>query len=228
MKFSFIILALSLLVTHGQQSFHQYRRKQPASASTTLKTGLVAYWSLSGNLTDSHGTNTLVGNVSPVYTTGKIHSQAITNGSRVTGPMVGTAANATWSMMLWVKTPDVAVSSKVCIGWYGGTINIEWRDADRFRVNPPSLDYYVPGQIQVATWYFVTAGYDGSAYWLSANDGTRVTLTQASAAQTTIPFGIDFDAVIIKGPAAFWTKSLSTAEVTQLYNSGSGLPYSSW
>jgi len=228
----FIALLISAICANAQiknvsSAYAAAYLKAPAGG-TTLKTGLVAYWSLDGVLTDSHGTNTLVGNVGLTYTTGIVHSQAKTNGSRVTGPIVSYGANQPWTMMVWVKPRVGFLGNKNIIGRYNpAEPQLYLRDADRFRCNPGGADYYVPGQIQSNTWYCVVGGYDGSAYWITADNGTRATITTTCPAGTA-EFSIDADADHIIGPGAYWTKSLTATEVGLLYNSGAGLPYSSW
>jgi hypothetical protein len=78
------------------------------------------------------------------------------------------------------------------------------------------------------TWYFIAAGYDLTNLWIKVNNSAKDTMTN-SAAHFSIPFtlggcanggGLYFNGSIDE--AGVWNRTLTTNEITFLYNSGKG------
>jgi hypothetical protein len=86
------------------------------------------------------------------------------------------------------------------------------------------------------TWYNITGGWDGSNVWISVNAAARVTTAFTGPLhQDTIGFQLGFEAgsgspFIGKiDEFGFWVgRDLTNCEVSQLYNGGAGLPFSSF
>jgi hypothetical protein len=86
------------------------------------------------------------------------------------------------------------------------------------------------------TWYNVTGGWNGTNVWISVNAATRVTAPFSGPLhQDAIGFQLGFEAG--SGSAfsgkldefGFWVgRDLTNCEVSQLYNGGAGLPFSSF
>ncbi|HEU5313486.1 MAG TPA: LamG domain-containing protein [Candidatus Udaeobacter sp.] len=86
------------------------------------------------------------------------------------------------------------------------------------------------------TWYNVTGGWDGTNVWISVNAGARVTAPFSGPLhQDTVGFQIGYE-LGSGAPFAgkldefgFWVgRDLTAGEVSQLYNGGAGLPFSSF
>jgi len=86
------------------------------------------------------------------------------------------------------------------------------------------------------TWYNVCGGWDGSNVWISVNAAARVTTAFTGPLhQDTIGFQLGFEAGSgspFSGKLdefGFWVgRDLTNCEVSQLYNGGAGLPFSSF
>jgi len=86
--------------------------------------------------------------------------------------------------------------------------------------------------ISTATWYFLYCYYDGTNIGLSVNNGTAATAAFSADikdATTTFAIGADFVAGVASnfwngriGPVVIWKRTLTAAEQTYLYNSGTG------
>lgn len=106
--------------------------------------------------------------------------------------------------------------------------------------------YTATGKISTATWYHAVMVFDGTQTG-DANrlklylDGAQETLTFVGSGipSTTYNTAADnFHVGTVSGSSFYfdgridelgvWSRDLSSAEVTELYNSGSGLPYSSF
>lgn len=219
----------------------------------SLSTNLVAYWKFdesSGNASDSSGNgNTLTNNNTVTYTTGKINNCA-TFGSSDTDKyfQVNSALSATsggaYSVSMWVNINtdpasnsyfiyDVDNTNIRLVIWYldsSGTKTLRFYDSGT------SMDYNTA--LTVGTWYHivitrsaskamtlylngssVASGFTGGS---SANALNRTVLGGASDSQTSA------NALCKIDETGAWSRALSSTEVTQLYNSGNGLPYSSF
>lgn len=85
-----------------------------------------------------------------------------------------------------------------------------------------------------ATWYHIVCWHDATAneIGITVNDGTPVTTSRSAGVNdgnrgfcigASILQGLYFDGLIDE--FGFWKKVLSSSEITELYNSGSGLAY---
>ena len=95
------------------------------------------------------------------------------------------------------------------------------------------------GSPSTATWYFLVATYNAgtNTISLSVNDGTADTASHSGGAYNgAAQFRIGaiqyptiesyFDGLIDQ--VAIWKRVITGSEITQLYNSGNGLAYTSW
>ena len=94
------------------------------------------------------------------------------------------------------------------------------------------------GAPSLSTWYFIAAWHDsvGNTINICVNDGTvNSTATTAGVFDGTAPFqigaligGAGTNVYYMNGridEAGFWKRVLTSAEITQLYNSGNGMSY---
>lgn len=217
-----------------------------------LKTSLISYWKLeeaSGNRADSHGSNTLTDNNTVTQATGKIgnagqftsasseYLNSTDNASLSTGDIDFTFA--TWVYLdtkganrrILAKTNNVA-SSEYILTYRSATDRFDFTIAD----GAIQADANNLGSPSATTWYFIVCWHDSVANTLNiqVNNGTA----DSSATGGTAPSDTAFDFQIGRtageymngriDDTAFWKRTLTAAEKTQLYNSGNGYSYSLW
>jgi hypothetical protein len=80
-------------------------------------------------------------------------------------------------------------------------------------------------------------GFDGTNIWIQMNAAARGTAAVGTPPLFTsvAPFAIGNYSPTTNlpingyvGHCAFWTRSLSTADITKLYNGGNPLPFANW
>lgn len=227
-----------------------------AGGSSTLNTGLTAYWKLdeaSGTRADS-GSNAqdLSDSSTTATATGKIN-----NGIDVEfgGPShlyhadsstLSLGTDTAFTFSVWLKfesftgfrtgiivknTDRSGVADEYILDYRADSI-------ERFTLTvgngatSATVSASTFGTPSLATWYLVTAGHDPAldVLWIQVNAGTRDTAvwsggTQDTSAEFRIGTFTDnanlcFDGVIDE--PGFWKRSLSTAEVTEIYAAGIG------
>lgn len=218
-----------------------------------LVDNLVSYWSLeeaSGTRNDSHGTNHLTDNNTVASATGKVGSAAdfedanseslsITDNASLslTGDMTvavwinaETISGATNDICGKFKAPSNQISWLLIVRGSTGTISgLVSGDGTSFTM-VDSVTMPWPG-----TWYFVVFQHDATANQIKikVNNGSWSTASHSTnifdgTAQFRIGARDDpsnyWDGLIDE--CAIWSRCLSDAEVTDLYNSGSGRDYS--
>jgi hypothetical protein len=223
--------------------------KTLAATGTTLKTGLVSWWSFdSTSWSDSHGSNTLTANGSPTSTTGlkgnafNVNAGAnyLTCASNSTLQVGGTD----FSIAVWVHRGDTSFDRDIInkrTGSAGGEEYVIYvrAIADSLKVNFEISDSISSHTLVSTTgisndgWHLVicTHAVATGVMTVSVDAGTRDTFT---ASAVTIPT-VTGPLTIGNGPnngwydtldeLGFWKKVLTTTEETALYNSGAGLAY---
>lgn len=215
-----------------------------------LTDSIIAYWKLneaSGNATDSVGSNTLTDNNSVGSTTGKISNCRTFNG---TNQKLSIADNAdvsfgdeAMSISCWLYFPTTVTGNVPVLGkwdWGTGTdhsyvIRTAAGGVIRFLASPDgSASTTVSSSTTLSpdTWYHVVCYHDPTANTIGiiVNDGTPDTNSHSTGIAdgthafemggsnaTYCPVRID--------EVGLWGKVLSSQEVTDLYNSGSGYSY---
>lgn len=217
-----------------------------------LTTSIVSYWKLdesSGDAADSVGGFTLTNANTTTYSTGKINNCGSFDASltqylyhaddaalRPTTSFTFTGW-AKWTGSIFVPV-ILAKQTSDSAGYvlYVDTFNsnkLTWGvdDSTNFRV-----DLHSTNSTSADTWFFFVVWYDSdnNQTGMSVDNGTPVTtgitgITQDSGSEfrigaryypgSNIPFNGLIDEV------GFWTKVLSSDEITQLYNGGAGLSY---
>jgi hypothetical protein len=229
-----------------------------ATAGVHLLNTLISYWKLddtggSGSTwNDSNGTNHLtdhagVGSVASVA--GKINTSAQFVSAndqtlrRVNNSSLQVTSDFTFS--LWVKL--IAQTGSFLVSKYEVAVtanpdyNLQYTAGGgfEFSVNGSSGTGVAKtgGATSNGVWTHIVTWYDSGTgqLYLRINDTTTYQSTTAPAlVQTTVGFGIGGsytgglapDAVIDE--VGFWKRKLTLVEITSLYNSGSGLAYSSF
>lgn len=211
-------------------------------AAAQLSSGLVSCWTLdeaSGNRADSVGGHTLTDTNSVPSATGKISTAAGpfgTNRGLDGGNILGgTAARA---FALWVKiastsSSDRFVFSKGSAGTeYNFGLYLRSTGAYAMFGTGNTFAAFSGGSWNVDTnWHHLVTNYDGAGTWTLYLDGSSVGTASETPGVTITPnfmignlqtsLGFPYDGLIDEFAA--WSRTLSGAEVTSVYNSGSGL-----
>jgi hypothetical protein len=215
------------------------RKRATGAAASSLLNGLVTYWKLD-NLTwaDSVGSANLANNGVTVGTpklgAGSAEFDGTNYLSLVSNPAVQ-MGDIDFTITCWALldtlTSSVAIVSKgnvtdeYWLGFSGAATNF------RFYVNNNALTATAP--VSASTWYFLTAWHEAAAntIYLQVNNGTPVSLTTSSTPTIgTTDFNIGADPIprLFDGridEVGIWKRVLTLSEISDLYNSGSGLSY---
>ena len=222
-------------------------------SSSDLLESITHYWKLdesSGNASDSVGSLTLTNNNTATFTTGLINnagtlasasSQFFDTSSAIDG-----SALTAYTASAWYKpssTPgtdenQIVFSSFNSAGAFrlyyrnvSGTVEVTCTHYDSVGTGYP-INYVTT--LSNGTWYHLMCTWDGSTVTLYV-DGSPRGSTSVSTIDTSQSYGtaIGSDPTTAAGGYAngqidevgFWTRALSSSEISELYNSGSGNQY---
>lgn len=222
----------------------KYLKFSVASSGSTLLDGLISYWKLeetSGNAADSAGSNTGTVTGCTYNVTGKVNKCYTFNGSTGNvncGDPTNLRLTTQGTIAAWInadaRTNNVIASKG---NWStdrdgytfvlsSGYLVMELADASS------SIYAQSSAQLTLGTWYHVIATWDSSNLYLYINgsqDGTASNgKTMTSSGKTfyigyngdySAPFSGEIDEVGV------WNRKLTTSEIAELYNSGSGKTY---
>lgn len=208
-----------------------------------LTDNLVSYWKLdesSGNAADSVGSNTGTNNGTVTYSTGKINNGAVFNGSSQYFT-VGTSLLSNYTALTvagWVKldvnNTYMRFVSKTDSSTYNQMIRLTNTGKLVAHVHT-TTETTITGSttLSTGTWYHFAYTYDGSninLYLNGSTDATQVskTGTLPTKAQTVNIGRESAGSEYIDGmldEIGIWSRALSGAEISELYNSGNGLAY---
>lgn len=201
--------------------------------------GLVSYYKLdesSGNATDAHGSNTLTDNNTVGTASGKISTARDferSNDEYLYNSSPSGVNLQTVSVSAWVNVESFVdyggIVSNFPTGWYlhtmAGSTRFEWYIQDSVKVQSTGHS--------TATWYHLVGVMDGATDTLTlyVNGSSVGTNTFAGTMTYSTPhlqigntrFLGTFDGLIDE--VGIWNVALTGADVTALYNSGSGLAY---
>lgn len=212
-----------------------------------LSTNLVSYWKLdeaSGNASDSVASSTLSNN-SVSYSTGKINNGASFSGSTSsyfnTASVSGLNQTGPRTIAMWVKPNSV---TGYCNLWsksqssnengelfiHDGKLRFEARFGGTYQTPEETT-----ASISTGSWKHVVMTYDSSnvkfyvngslTYTSSSISGTTPTNTSDLTLGTRRSPSIDSPYNGMIDEVGFWSRALTSTEVTELYNSGAGLSY---
>lgn len=213
-----------------------------------LKTSLISYWKLgeaSGTRVDSHGSNDLTDNNTVLSAAGILGDAAdfeyanseYLNHTDNTDLSTG---DIDFTFACWIKAETLPGSTVfACKGGFGA---LEWfldcNNGTNIRFVISGLQTVTStGTISTGNWYFVVAWHDATANTinLQINDGSVDTLSSVTGPTDGAgdfylgflgDFGMYWDGLIDE--AAFWKRTLTSGERTEIYNSGAGLSYDDW
>jgi len=216
---------------------------------------LVSYWKFdesSGNAADAHGSNTLTNNNTATFAAGKINNGADLESSSsqsfsiADGSQSGLDITGDLSLSMWLN-PESITGTHGLVSKFVDSGQMAYRLA--FNTTQIFLTVSAAGFIETnavwtnplstGSWQHIVVTYDASAgeatlYYNGTADTTETGLA-TSIKNSTATFRIGARSSVLDAAELFydgkidevgiWSKTLSGAEVTSLYNSGSGLAY---
>lgn len=206
-----------------------------------LLTSGFAYWKFdesSGNASDSVGSNTATNVGTATYAAGKLNNGTTLNGSSqyftfATTPQTGAGS---WSVNTWVKTSSSG-SLKEFLFWGSNSVDAGI-DFYMSSGNKLVANFYGGAGIATSTtsintgaWVMCSITYDGTNIRVYVNGVLEATGANkaGSLSGTTRIIGADGTPGNYWNGSldemGIWTRTLTGAEITSLYNSGSGYQY---
>lgn len=224
------------------------------STHSTLPTNLVSYWKLdesSGTRVDSHGSNDLTDNNTVLSATGIINNGAdfeATNSEYLSitdASQSGLDITGDLSISMWMKPESWSGQDfwigKDSISAGGRSYIISTTDTyllfDASSNGTSAVEKISAHGMSTGTMYHVVLTYNASAgtayFYVNNSKGSQMTGFPTSIYNGNADFTIGAygapgnysDGVVDE--VGIWSKELTDSEVSDLYNSGSGLPYSS-
>ena len=212
------------------------------TAGSSLEAGLVAYYKLdesSGDASDATGGgNTLTNNTgATTYVSSKINNGALFNNTStkylwINNSLTFTSTGTrTWSC--WVNVSSFAADGYILDNLMSDTSKrfILYSGSDSKIHMFANGNEVTTGVLSTGTWYFVTCTQNGSTFELFLNGTSQGTTTLGGLSYTTSKFWVGQSyATGGNGRSTIdeiglWRRKLTSSEITQLYNSGSGLQY---
>ena len=222
--------------------------------NSSLATDLVSYWEFeeaSGSRIDSHGSNDLTDNNTVGQATGKIGNAAdleLANSESLSitdAAQTGLDITGDFSMSLWWK-PESKGTSQVFIGKWAPSnysYGVRYQASDGFSMYNSSNGSSVFGfgskvshAITIGNWYHVVAVFDVSAgsckFYIDGVDIGSSTGMRTSTFNGAAPFTVgkvgtadELGDGLYDELAVWGGRLLSAGDVSDLYNSGNGIPY---
>jgi hypothetical protein len=208
----------------------------------------------SGNATDSHGTNDLTDTNTVGTNTGKVgNARSFVRANEEYFSLASNSdlsiasINVSYEFSCWVQISDTTNNKQIITKRTNQEVQLGLEYMLRVDGDVPKVYWGTAGSfgsvssgatLSTGTWYFLTFGYDDSAdqFFVTVNAGARTnsaaTTDQAVAGTNT--FGIGGTSIFAANEdhnglideVGFWkTRTLTSQERTDLYNSGNGLAY---
>lgn len=207
-----------------------------------LSSGLTAYYTLEGNSTDNSGNSHTGTDTSITYSSGngKISQGAGFNGSSSYISIPSYTVGASWSISMWIKQSSGDVGEAIARDESAGSRGMSlYCDSSGFALSTfnTSNTNYDTGIYSIThqgNWTHVVAIYEaGVNARIIVNNNTPRTVACTGNSKDTndITIGrrnypgsnIYFTGAIDE--VGVWNRVLTSTEITELYNSGSGITY---
>ena len=209
-----------------------------------LATGLVSYWELeeaSGTRVDSHGSNDLTDNNTVLNATGKQGNGADFEAANaeflnIALGSTGLELNASFSVAFWIKPETVGLQAIYQSGTNTNFWVIQSFQGRIFFTEDNIADYTSDVTLSAGTWRHVVVTKDGDAannlkIYLDGSLNKTFSSGAAASPTGTASMGVYntgsnsryLDAVIDE--FGIWSRAITSAEVSDLYNTGAGIPY---
>ena len=200
----------------------------------SLKTNLTHYYTFDSDASDSVGS--VDGTVSgATNTTGKINNGYLFDGSNdyITIPASATNNLSTGTISLWLKmhdeTLDYNIFAKDSANFRAQYSNSN--DDVYFKVNGET-NIYTDVNVDWTQWHFLVFTWDGETkrIYVDGSEAMNASTTNSSPTSGDLYLGhnsVDTNEILYgtMDEVGIWDRALSSAEVTELYNTGSGLQY---
>jgi hypothetical protein len=207
--------------------------------STYLETNLIAHWEFeSGAITtDSKGAYTLTNNNSVTNATGKQGDAAdFESGSSQSLTLAADSAflPAAYSISCWINKESNSGLNAIWSKEASGVGYVFYTNGTDLSITHQGVDTLtITGAISTATWHHVVVSWDGTTIRVFI-DGRERGIVVASLVSSTAQQAIGnrssgvssgyFDGLIDE--LSFYQRGLHYGDVLDLYNAGSGIPYS--
>jgi len=195
-----------------------------------LSTNLIHYWKLDGNSTDSIGSQSGTdANITYSATGALIGQRAGFNGTNSRIVMSGYAPTLTnFSLSLWFYVTATSYSQRI-VGTRNGTgweIITSGTKIDIYGNNGSNFFIETTNTVNLNTWNHIVITDNGTNLYLN---GTPTNGSIPVNANSNLTFGI-YAGDLFTGPytgnldeIGIWSRALTSAEVTTLYNGGAGI-----
>jgi len=237
-----LVVRGDLVITGAELSGH-VPGTPPSSSS--LNTSLVSYWKMdesSGTRYDSEPTGTaqdLQDNATVGYTNGIIGNAAYfisANSESLTIPDSAdlSTGDISFSIAAWFKL-DGVLNNQAIAARYGSSQEylLRFQGAAKqvqfYVVSGGSVNILATNVLSTNTWYFTVAVYNATnnTMYVSVDNKTQSTGTNTGPSDTTVEFSVGMrNSTDYFGGAidevGFWKRVLTSDEIAELYNSGSG------
>lgn len=196
-----------------------------APLGVTLLTDLLGYYRFDGNADDSSGNSRNLSAVGTYASPGVIGQYLTSGAPAVTSLSIPVTSAGGVSLSAWVRFTGGAVAQDVTchIESATGTIIrvLARRATAAVRVTGlPAVSVTASG-LAADAWHHVVASCSGSTLTLYV-DGALVGTTSCTLPDTVAQFSCQAGTLVKWDEFAAWGRSLTAAEVLQLYNGGSG------
>jgi hypothetical protein len=212
-----------------------------------LTDNLISYYKLdesSGNALDSTSKGfTLTNTNSVAYATGKINNGADfgstnTNKTLIYTGDIGLTQNSDWTVSYWAKNSgtDTTGSFQFQMTWNANRYMYIFRDGANNRWTMDNGGGFFTQTVQSisnSTWYHVVVQRSGSTVYVRINDSALASTTAYTGTSGAITNAVkigysEFTGSYNKGmtdEVGIWSRALSAAEITSLYNAGAASSY---
>jgi Concanavalin A-like lectin/glucanases superfamily len=210
--------------------------------ATSLTTNLVSYWNFDGNANDILGINN--GSVGgAIQTIGKINQGYYFDGDADYINVGDIELPTAFTLSTWIKFNTTSSYQSIFDKWYDGNkrsfqLVVDGSGNYDLQWSSTGDDYYsyyssTTPVNQLDIWYNIVMVVNGTQVTIYTNAANPVTFNVPSAIYNNnaglyfglYPQGDQFDFHGIMDEAGYWEKSLSSTEVSTLYNNGTGLSY---
>ena len=189
-----------------------------------LTDNLQAFYKLS-DTSDSSGYNrTLTNNGNVTFAPGKIGDAGVFDGSNYFSSDVSLNMSQIGSISLWIKSNDVSAWQTI-IGGTGLNIGVDPTNSQLFVNDFSSMpQLFVNGYTPDNSWVHLTVVADASDLKVYFNGSLNASATNGLGNPTINVGGTGYENFIGSVDAVgIWNRALSSAEVAELYNNGTGL-----
>lgn len=199
--------------------------------------GVIAYWKLdesSGNAADSSGSgNTLVNQGGVTYTAGKINNGSVHSAtSNAYFKTTSQINSSTLTVSMWVYMTTIDANYNGFIGFLSNGALNNHTSGGGFRYESSGGNITSGTTLVINTWYHIVLTMNGTSGELFLNGSSVGTGTASSmAVNQNYVVGSYGDSASnhMRGTideVGIWNRVLSGSEITDLYNGGAGISYS--